>query len=143
MTVFFFICSAIVGLMTVASVGAYVIFARFPKMTGKTIAARKQTKHKKNVYTTDPLTNRTKVIKHYTRCTYTYSVKNKPYSIKTTVLGTPRQAPYRLPVVYLSCLPRIHYRADGLGLGREKYVLNAIIFAILTALFLCFAFLTK
>ena len=144
MTVFFFVCGVITGLLTVASVGVYVIFLRFPAMIGKTVATLKQTKHEKNKYRSGPpRSSHAKVIKHYTRCTYAYSVAGKAHRMKVSMIGTPRQAPFILPVVYLSRLPRIHYRADGLGWGREKYVLNAIIFAILTAILLCFAFLIR
>lgn len=115
---------------------AYLVFAFSPRSTVRTSAVLRKTKYQKNVITRDSTTNRSRLNKHYTRCTYIYVVNKKAYKFKDSLFGTPKQAAYSLPIVYLKQFPRFYYINDENDLGKGKYILYSVFPLAMAVLFI-------
>ena len=123
MVLIFGIVLFIVGCIPIA---AYLIFRFSPKSTARTSAILRRTKHNKNYILTD-IRNRSKFVKHYTTCTYIYVANKKAYKVKDALIGTPKQAVYSLPIVYLKRFPRFYYINDKNGLGKGKFIIYSLL----------------
>lgn len=106
-------------LLSTAFFTVSIILNHFSMQTGRTRAVVKNQKHRKNValymqrfYKAPP--TRVGTIKHLTRGTYEYTVGQKTYTIRENFIGTPRQAPIFITVVYLKKVSRdcIHKRGN-------------------------------
>ena len=106
---------------------SYLIFQKFPHLTGKIGATLKDTRHKKNV---TYRTRREKLfVKDVTHALYAYTVNGKVYPVKMTHLFcTKNQAPYMIPIVYIKKFPRIRYINLPETLGELLHLIYGIIF---------------
>ena len=117
------ICIAVSAVL----VASYLIFQKFPQLTGKIGATLKDTKHKKNV---TYHTRREKLfVKDVTHALYAYTLNGKVYRVKMTHLFcTKNQAPYMIPIVYIKKFPRIRYINLPETLGNVLHLIYGIIF---------------
>lgn len=117
------ICTAVSAVL----LSSYLIFKKFPRLTGKIGATLKDTRHKKNV---TYHTRREKIfVKDVTRALYAYTVNGKVYPVKMTHLFcTKNQAPYMIPIVYIKKFPRIRYVNLPEAIGEIQYLIYGIIF---------------
>lgn len=118
-------------LLSTAFFTVSIILNHFSMQTGRTRAVVKNQKHRKNValymqrfYKAPP--TRVGTIKHLTRGTYEYTVGQKTYTIRENFIGTPRQAPIFITVVYLKKFPGIAYISGETSLSNLRYLPVAV-----------------
>ena len=126
---FFLICGSI-------PLTAYFVFRYSPSETAKTSALLRKTKHKKNVPVSEYTRYKTRFEKHFTMCTYIYVVGKKAYKCKESILGTPKQASFSLPIVYLKKFPRFFYINDKNDLGKGKFILYSVFPLFMAVIFI-------
>ena len=126
----FLIAVLILALLCIAAsvvcLTSYLIFEKFPNLTGKIGATLKDTRHKKNVTFR---TGREKFfVKDVTKALYAYTVNGKVYPVKMTHLFcTKKQAPYMIPIVYIKKFPRIRYVNLSESFSEITYLIYGII----------------
>ena len=126
---FFLVCGSI-------PLAIYFVFRYCPAQTAKASAILRKTKYQKNVPMRDSTIHRTRIEKHFTRCTYIYVVGKKAYKCRDSLLGTPKQASFSLPIVYLKRFPRFFYINDKNDLGKGKFILYSVFPLVLAAIFI-------
>ena len=127
---FIFLISGIIPLT------AFFIFYYCPGQTAKACAILRKTKYKKNMIVRDSGSRRRRLEKHYTMGTYIYVVDKKAYKCKDSLFGTPKQAAYSLPIVYIKRFPRFYYINQENDLGKGKYILYSIFPLVMSVLYI-------
>lgn len=110
-----------------------MVLNRFADKTSKTTATLVDTKHKKDVTIYGKRSHmgpwqKTGFIKHLTKATYQYSVCGRTYTIRDDYIGTPRQTPFIVSVVYLTRLPRFAYIKTDVSISNIRYGVYALLF---------------
>ena len=140
----FFIIGGVFILLGAALIGVYIIFSRYPQFTAKAYAAQKKTVHQKNVRMSSGgryMGRSSRIEKHVTYATYVYKVNGRSYKFKDMTIGTPKQAPRSLPMVYIKGLPWLFYINDEYSIGSEIYVVWSLAPLLLSVIFLLIGFL--
>ena len=108
-------------------VASYLVFQKYPQLTGKIGATLKDTRYKKNV--TYHARGKKLFVKDVTHALYAYSVNGKVYPVKMThFFCTKNQAPYMIPIVYIKKFPRIRYVNLPESFGEILHLIYGIIF---------------
>ena len=109
---------------------AYYAMEHKQGKTGKVMGRLRDTKHKKDVTIYGKTLHggwTQTFIRHLTKGVYLYTVHDKTYKIRDTHLGTPRQMPQIVSVVYLKAFPKFAYIDALTSLGAFSYKLDALI----------------
>ena len=97
-------CLALAGLLF----WVQFTFSRRPKSTAKTAGILREATYKQNV-TRHGTRGRSIFLRHLTKARYVYTVDGVEYSLRTEHLGTKRQTPKFVPVIYIKRFPRFAY----------------------------------
>ena len=123
----FLILGLLILVLSGALLAVYIIFTRYPHLTGKTGSTLVSTKHRDKETVFGQLGSRF-TVRDITTGFYTYKVGDRTYKKKNKQYFTkPKQMPYSIPIVYLKRFPRISYVNDS-GIGALAYLIPAIIF---------------
>ncbi len=124
-----------IGTFTLAMLGlmlyVYIEFKRESSKTAGVLGALTHYDHKKNVR------GRHHFYKNITDATYSYTVKGKVYTRKSSRYTTPKNSPLRVTIVYFRPFPYFSYiYGDNYDMGPMRYLVYAFSFFAFTCMFL-------
>lgn len=111
---------------------AWYVLRKSPEKVGRVGAKLDLVKHKKDVMVKAGL-NSSGVIKDLTKGTYIYTVGDKTYRIRDDFIGTPRQTPRHVPVVYWKAFPRFAFIDTLESLSDMRYFFRAMLCLMFSA----------
>ena len=103
--VFFIMCAALLFYLQ-------YVFDRRPEQTGKAFGYRMGAKQKNDVTIYGRRWSSPLHIRHLTKAVYRYTVEEKVYKIRHEHIGTRKETPRTVPIVYWKRFPRFSYVAE-------------------------------
>ena len=85
------------------------VFDRRPEKVGKTFGYRRGAKQKDNVILWGGRTTKSLFIRHLTKASYRYTVNEKEYRIRHEQIGTKKETPRTVPILYWKRFPCFAY----------------------------------
>lgn len=107
-----------------------IIFDFVKRLTGRTRGTLVHTKHKRNVTLYSRYGGET-FIPHLTFARYFYTVGQRSYSVRDFYIGTPRQTPFYVSVLYIKHFPRFSYVRGDTPLGMIRFGIRGLLLLVI------------